>query len=167
MSPAVPILLISGAIAAIYFTTLKKVVNAAQNLRYQLTRVQWYRVDDPLVFRVWIDFANLASTEIIIQKIYLDIFLNFGTVDKPDLQRIATVNPGKSITLAANRTEERAFDVEVRLMSLGVTAFKMFRDKISGGSVNFPTSAIVKGEIQVENFSIPVETECPFDTSQI
>lgn len=169
MSPAGALLIIGGIAAVAYFSTIAKVVDAAKRLRYQLTRIQVYRLklDQPIIFRVWIEFTNLADIDIIIQRIYIDFFLNFGTADNPSLQRIATLNPDASVVIPANQAKEIAFDVQVRWVNLGATAYQMFKDKIQGGSVNFPSTAIADGEIKTEGFTIPIEYTIPFNANPI
>ena len=169
MSPAVPLLIIGGIAAVAYISTLTKVVDAAKRLRYQLTRIQIYRMklDQPIVFRVWIEFTNLANIDIIIQHIYIDFFLNFGTEKDPVTQRIATLNPNESVVIPANRSQEIAFDVQVRWVNLGATAYQMFKDKITGGSINLPTEAIADGEIKTEGFTIPISYKVPFNSTPI
>lgn len=169
MSPAVPLLIVGGVVAIAYLSTLGKVVDAAKRLRYQLTRIQIYRLklDQPIIFRVWIEFTNLANIDLIIQKIYIDFFLNFGTAENPVTQRIATLNPNQSIVIPANQSAEIAFDVQVRWVNLAATAYQFFKDKVTGGSVNFPTMAIADGEIKTEGFTIPINYEIPFESTPI
>lgn len=169
MSPAGALLLIGGIAAVAYISTLAKVVDAAKRLRSQLTRIQIYRLklDQPIIFRVWIEFTNLADIDIIIQRIYIDFFLNFGTEKDPSLQRIATLNPNASVLIPANQSKEIAFDVQVRWVNLGATAYQMFKDKITGGDINFPKTAIANGEIKTEGFTIPIEYTIPFNAEPI
>lgn len=165
MSPAVPFILLGGAALVAYLSTLKKVVNAAQRLRYQVTRVQIYRfkLDRPLVFRVWIEFTNLADIDIIIQALYIDIFLNFGTGQ----QRIATLYPQQSIVIPANQRKELPFDVEVKWVNLGATALQMLLKRVNGEETWWPTSAHVDGELKAEGFTIPINMDVPFSSQPI
>ena len=169
MSPAGALLILGGIGVVAYLSTLGKVVDAAKRLRYQLTRIQIYRLklDQPIIFRVWIEFTNLANIDIIIQHVYIDFYLNFGTEANPNLQRIATLHPDQSIIIPANRSEEIAFDVQVRWVNLAATAAQMFKDKITGGAVNFPTTAIADGEIKTEGFTIPINYTIPFNSTPI
>lgn len=165
MSPAVPFLILGGAVAIAYLSTLKKVANAAERLRYQVTRIQIYRfkLNQPLVFRVWVEFTNLADIDIIIQYLYIDIFLNFSGDTK---QRIATLYPQHSIVIPAKQRKEIAFDVEVKWVNLGAAAVDMLTQYLNGEKI-WPTSATVDGELKAENFIIPVNMEVPFNSQSI
>ena len=164
-----PLLLIGGAVAVAYATTLRNVVDAAERLRYQITRIQIYRISDPIVFRIWVQFTNLSDTDIIIQHLYADIFLNFGTVEQPNEMRVATLYPSGYIVIPANNTVEIAFDVEVRLLNLAPLAYTMLKGLIDGSNsgVKWPTSARVDGELKAENFVIPVQMSVPFNSTPI
>lgn len=166
MSPAIPFLILGGAVAIAYLSTLKKVVNAAERLRYQVTRVQIYRFkfDRPLVFRIWVEFTNLADIDIIIQALYIDVFLNFGEGGK---QRIATLYPQKPIVIPANQRAELPFDVEVKWVNLGATAFRMLQKRINGEETWWPTKATVDGELKAEGFTIPINMEVDFISEPI
>ena len=165
MSPVVPILLLGGVALVAYLSTLKKVVNAAQRLKYQVTRIQIYRfkLDQPLVFRVWVEFTNLADIDIIIQSLYIDVFLNFGD----GKTRIATLYPNHSIVIPANQRQELPFDVEVKWVNLGAAAVQMLTKRINGEETWWPQSAIVDGELKAEGFLIPINMEVPFVSTPI
>lgn len=165
MSPAIPFLILGAGVAIAYLSTLKKVVNAAERLRYQVTRIQIYRfkLNQPLVFRVWVEFTNLADIDIIIQYLYLDIFLNFGD----GKQRIATLYPNSSIVIPAKQRKEIAFDVEVKWVNLAATAVQILMKRINGEETWWPTSATVDGELKAENFVIPINMEVPFNSTPI
>ena len=169
MSPAVPLLIIGGAVAIAYLSTLKKVVNAAERLRNQVTRIQIYRIADPIVFRIWVEFTNLADTDIVVQHLYADILLNFGTETQPNELRVATLYPSGSIVIPANQRVEIPFDVEVRLISLAPAAYNILKGLIdgTGTGVKWPTSARVDGELKAENFVIPVQMTVPFNSKPI
>lgn len=166
MSPAVPFILLGGVALVAYLSTLKKVVSAAQRLRYQVTRVQIYRfkLDQPLVFRVWVEFTNLADIDIIIQALYIDVFLDFGDSGK---QRIATLYPQHSIVIPANQRKELSFDVEVKWVNLGAIALQMLLKRINGEETWWPTSATVDGELKAEGFTIPIQMDVPFNPQPI
>lgn len=164
-----PLALIAGAVAIAYASTIKKVVDAATSLRYQLTRIQIYRLKltEPIVFRVWVEFTNLEKIELIIQQIYIDFFLNFGTTEAPNLQRIATLNPNDYVIIPAYKTEEVAFDIKVKWVNLAVNAVQMFKGYLDGSGVNLPNSCLIDGVVKTENISIPVQEEIPFVSQPI
>lgn len=164
-----PLVLIGGAVAIAYASTLKKVVDAASTMRYQLTRIQIYRLKltEPIIFRVWVEFTNLEKIELIIQQIYIDLFLNFGSAEEPNLTRIATLNPNDYVIIPAYSTQELAFDIQVRWVNLAVNAYQMFKGLLDGSGVKFPNTAVVDGVVKTENISIPIEKEIPFNTTPI
>lgn len=169
MHPIVPFLLIAGVAGIAYLSTIKNVVDAAMKLRFQLTRIQIYRLklNEPIIFRVWVEFTNLDNVSIVIQQLYLDIFLNFGTAQNPDKTRIATAHPQDPLVIAAHKTEEIYLDVQVRWVNLAANAVKAFQGLITGDGVKMPTSAIVEGQIKAEHFTIPIEYEVPFVSEPI
>lgn len=160
MSPALPLLILTAGVAVAYLSSLKKVVNAAERLRYQVTRVQIYRfkLDQPIVFRVWVEFTNLADVDIVIQALYIDLFLNFGD----GKQRIATLYPQKQIVIPANQRQELPFDVEVKWVNIGASALRMLMKRINGEETWWPDKATVDGELKAEGFTIPISMEVPF-----
>lgn len=169
MSPAIPFLILGAGVAIAYLSTLKQVVNAAERLRYQVTRIQIYRfkLNQPIVFRVWVEFTNLADIDIIIQSLYIDIFLNFGETGKDKKQRIATLYPNHSIVIPANQRQEIAFDVEVKWVNLGLTVAEMLKERLNNANMWWPSSATVEGELKAENFTIPIDMEVPFNSNSI
>ena len=158
-----PFLVLAIAGGAAYITNLLRKAKAAKNLKYIFKKIQVYKLTPNLILRVWVDFTNLEKAELIVKQIYLDIYLNFGTAEKPDVQRIGTLNTNKEIVLPGLSTVARSFDIEVRYINLLGTAWKMFQDKISGGAVKFPTVATVEGQIKALGFTIPVKYEVPFE----
>lgn len=169
-NPIIPFLIIGAAVGVAYAFSIKRVVKAAKELKYQITRIQIYRfkLTSPIVFRVWVEFTNLEKTQLVIQQLYADIYLNFGTDAAPDMQRIATLNPNTQIVIPAYKTEERAFDIEVKWLNLGETALKVLQNKLIGnGSFNFPKSAKIEGRVKAEGITIPFEYTVPFNSEPI
>ena len=160
-----PLIILAAAAGAAYLVKVLRTAKAAKNLKTQLTRIQIYRfkLTEPIVFRVWVSFTNLEPSPITVKQLYLDIFLNFGTTENPDFQRIGTLNTDNvPVTIAGNSTQEKSFDVEVRWVNLGATAVKMFQGYLTGSGLKLPSEAVVKGQLKAVGFTIPIEMSVPF-----
>ncbi len=169
-NPLIPFLIIGAAVGVAYLFSIKRVVKAAKELQYVITRIQIYRfkLTSPIVFRVWVEFTNLEKTQLVIQQLFANIYLNFGTEAEPDMQLIATLNPNAQIVIPAYKTEERAFDIEVKWLSLGSTALKILQNKLMGnGQFNWPKFAKIEGRVKAEGFTIPFEYTVPFNSEPI
>lgn len=159
-----PLVLLAIAGGAALITSLIRKAKAANNLKYDLKKIQIYKLTvSDLILRVWIDFTNLENTQLVVQQIYLDIYLDFGTAEKPDIQRIGTLNTNAEIIIPALQTVSKSFDITVSYFNLLGTALQMFKSKFSGGAVNFPKKATVKGQIKALNITIPINYEVPFE----
>lgn len=162
MNPLALLAIAGGAALAV---SLIRKAKAANNLKYDLKRVQIYKLTvSDLILRVWIDFTNLEKTQLTVQQIYLDIYLDFGTAEKPDVQRIGTLSTNDAIVIPALQTVSKSFDIQVSYFNLLGTALQMFKSKFTGGAVNFPKKATVKGQIKAMNITIPVNYEVPFES---
>ena len=149
---------------ATYAVYLVRKGKAVQSLRYQLTRIQLYHFASGgnLTFRVWIDFTNLENTPLTVDKMYLDIMLNFSG----SYHRIATLNTG-NIVIPANSTVSRSFDINVPWANLGVATLKILTGFVTGGSANWPTEARIDGQIKTLGFTIPVQMDVPFSVGAL
>lgn len=167
MSPAVPILLLGGVVLFAYLGTLGSTALAAANdLKFEVSKIQIYRLklNQPLVFRIWVQFTNLSNTDIIIQHLYAEIYLDFDG----SAQRVGTLHPSGALRVPANSTVDMAFDIEVKWLNIGGVALQMFKNKITGeGPVNFPQKATIEGQIKAENISIPFDYEVDFNSNPI
>jgi len=149
-----------------YVVYLIRSAKAAQSLRYQLTRVQLYQFASGgnLVFRVWMNFTNLEPTPLTINQMYLDVFLNFGG----SLHRIGTLNTNNApITIPANSTVAQSFDITVPWANLGVATLKILSGFLTGGQANWPTEAVIDGQIKALGFTIKVNTTVPFSVGAL
>ena len=161
ISPAVPLLLLAGGVLIAYVSTIGRTAYAATRLKYEVSKIQIYRLklNQPIVFRIWVQFTNLTNTDIIIQHLYAEIYLNFNGSPV----RIGTLNPNQPLTVPANSTKDMAFDIEVKWLNLGNVAINMFSDYLLGnGTVAFPQKATVIGEVQAEHFTIPFDYTADF-----
>lgn len=161
ISPAIPLLLLAGGVLLAYVGTIGSTALAASKLKYEVSKIQIYRLklNKPIVFRIWVQFTNLTNTDIIIQHLYAEIYLNFNGSPV----RIGTLNPNQPLTVPANATKNMAFDIEVKWLNLGNVAFNMFSNYITGeGGVTFPDKATVVGEVQAEHFTIPFDYTADF-----
>lgn len=152
-----------GAAYAVY---LIKGAKAAQHLRYQLTRIQLYQFASGgnLVFRVWMNFTNLEPTPLTITQMYLDVFLNFdGT-----LHRIGTLNTNNApVVIPANSTIEQAFDISVPWANLGMATLKVLSGFLTGNRANWPTEAVIDGQIKALGYTIEINTTVPFSVGAL
>ncbi len=165
-----PLFLIAAAAGTVYLVHALRTVKAAKNLDYQLKGVQIYRLKltRPIVFRVWVNFTNLTSAPITIKQIFLNFFLNFGTAENPDFQRVGTLNTdNKELTIPGNRTVNKSFDIEVPWLNLGAVAVSMFQGYLTGQGLKLPNTCKVEGQIKALGFSIPVNYEIPFSATPI
>lgn len=166
ISPAVPLLLIAGGVLLAYVGTIGSTALAASKLKYEVSKIQIYRLklNKPIVFRIWVQFTNLTNTNIVIQHLYAEIYLNFN--GSPI--RIGTLNPNQPLTVPANSTKDMAFDIEVKWLSLGNVAYNMFSNYLTGeGGVTFPDKANITGEVKAEHFRIPFDYMVDFDSTPI
>lgn len=151
---------------AAYVVYLIRSAKAAQSLRYQLTRVQLYQFASGgnLVFRVWMNFTNLEPTPLTINQMYLDVFLNFDG----SLHRIGTLNTNNApITIPGNSTVEQSFDIAVPWANLGVATLKILSGFLTGNGANWPTEAVIDGQIKALGFTIKVNTTVPFSVGAL
>lgn len=149
-----------------YVVYLIRSAKAAQSLRYQLTRVQLYQFASGgnLVFRVWMNFTNLEPTPLTINQMYLDVFLNFDG----SLHRIGTLNTNNApITIPGNSTVEQSFDIAVPWANLGVATLKILSGFLTGNGANWPTEAVIDGQIKALGFTIKVNTTVPFSVGAL
>ena len=149
-----------------YVVYLIRSAKAAQSLRYQLTRVQLYQFASGgnLVFRVWINFTNLEPTPLTINQMYLDVFLNFDG----SLHRIGTLNTNNApITIPGNSTVVQSFDIAVPWANLGVATLKILSGFLTGNGANWPTEAVIDGQIKALGFTIKVNTTVPFSVGAL
>lgn len=161
ISPAVPILLLMGGVLIAYVSTVGHTAYAASQLKYEVSKIQIYRLklNQPIVFRIWVQFTNLTNTDIVVQHLYAEIYLNFNGSPV----RIGTLNPNQPLTVPANSTKDMAFDIEVKWLALGNVAFNMFSNYLNGeGGVTFPDKATIVGEVQAEYFTIPFDYTADF-----
>ena len=152
--------------AAIYAVYLVRKAKAAESLRYQLTRIQLYQFASGgnLVFRVWMRFTNLENTPLVVNQMYLDIFLNFGG----SLHRIATLDTNNTpITIPGNSSVDIPFDINVPWANLGVATAKILAGFLTGGGANWPTEAKVEGQIKTMGFTIKIDTTVPFSADAL
>lgn len=162
-----PLFIILLAAGTAYAVSLLQTAKAAKSLRYGLSRIQLYQFASggALTFRVWITFTNLTNAALTVQQIYLDAYLTFSGMR----HRMATLNTG-SITIPANATVERSFDIRVPWANLGVATIAILTGFLNGGRANWPTEATVEGQIKAKGISIPVNETVPFsfggDTAQ-
>lgn len=166
ISPIVPILLLAGGVAIAYASAVGRTAYAATQLKYEVSKVQIYRLklNQPIVFRVWVQFTNLTNTDIVVQHLYAELYLTFN--GSPT--RIGTLNPNQPLRVPANSTKDMAFDIEVKWLNIGVVAYNMFFDYLTGnGSINMPGTAQIVGEVQAEHFTIPYDYEVPFVSTPI
>lgn len=166
ISPAIPLLLLAGGVFVAYAATVGSTAYAATQLKYEVSKVQIYRLklNQPIVFRVWVQFTNLTNTDIVIQHLYAEIYLTFN--GSPT--RIGTLNPNEPLLVPANSTVDMPFDISVKWLNVGVVAYEMFYDYLTGnGAVNMPQTAQVRGEIQAEYFTIPFDYEAPFQSTPV
>ena len=166
ISPAVPLLLLAGGVLLAYVGTIGRTALAATQLKYEVSKIQIYRLklNQPIVFRIWVQFTNLTNTDIVIQHLYAEIYLNFN--GSP--QRVGTLNPNSPLLVPANATKNMAFDIEVKWLNLAGVAYNMLFDYVTGnGAVNFPEKATVTGEVQAEHFTIPFDYVVDFDSTPI
>lgn len=167
MSPALPIMLLTGVVLFAYLGTLGSTALAATNdLKFEVSKIQIYRLklNQPIVFRIWVQFVNLSNTDIIIQHLYAEIYLDFDGTP----QRIGTLHPSGAMRVPANSTVDMAFDIEVKWLNVAGVALQMFKDKVTGqGQVNFPDKATIEGQIKAENISIPFNYVVDFSAEPI
>lgn len=152
-----------GAAYAVY---LIRGAKAAQHLRYQLTRIQLYQFASGgnMVFRVWMNFTNLEPAPLTITQMYLDVFLNFDGSQ----HRIGTLNTNNApIVIPGNSTVEQSFDISVPWANLGVATLKILSGFLTGGQANWPTEAIIDGQIKAMGFTINVNTTVPFSVGAL
>lgn len=160
-SPAVPLLLLTGGVLIAYLASIGSTVRAASLLKYEVSKIQIYRLklNQPIVFRIWVQFTNLTNTDIVVQHLYAELYLNFNGTE----QRIGTLNPNQPLTVPANSTKDMAFDIEVKWLNMAGLAYQMFFDYLTGsGTVNFPDKAHIIGEVQAEYFTIPFDYNVDF-----
>lgn len=166
ISPVIPLLLLAGGVLVAYTSAIGRTAYAATQLKYEVSKIQIYRLklNQPIVFRIWVQFTNLTNTDIVVQHLYAEIYLNFNGSPV----RIGTLNPNQPLTVPANQTKDMAFDIEVKWLNLGNVAINMFSSYITGGNtINLPDKATVVGEVQAEFFTIPFEYEAPFNSTPI
>lgn len=161
-------LFITTAILALgaYGVYVLRTAKAAQSLRYQLQKIQIYKVASggSITFRVWVSFTNLESKDLTINQMYLDIFLNFNGTR----HRIATLNTDNNpIVIPGNSTVERYFDVVVPWANFGVATAAILIGLLQNGSANWPTEAQVEGQIKSVGFTIPINISVPFSAAAL
>ena len=155
-----PLILVALAGIVYFAWNAGKTAVAVKFLRYDLKKVQIYRLKltQPIVVRVFVDFVNLEDVVLTVQQINLDIFLNFANNESQQLATIIQQN----FTIPANSSVSKYFDVEIRWAKLGGTLLKVLQGLITGGGVNTPTAATVKGYIRAKNITVPIEKNVPF-----
>lgn len=161
-------LLITTAIlaAGAYGVYLLRTAKAAQSLRYQLQKIQIYKLASggSITFRVWMSFTNLEGKDLTVNQMYLDVFLDFNGTR----HRIATLNTDNTpIIIPANSTVERYFDITVPWANLGVATAAILIGLIQNGSANWPSQAQVEGQIKAAGFTIPVNITVPFSADAL
>ena len=165
-----PLFIIAAGVGTALILRLIRTAKAAKNLKYQLRRIQIYRfrTSEPIVFRVFVDFTNLEPTPITVKQLYLDIFLNFGTAENHNFQRIGTLNTDNiPVTIPANQTVSKSFDVSVPWVNLGAAAVKILMGFATTGRASWPTEAKVEGQLKAVGFTIPVSVTVPFDSNNV
>jgi hypothetical protein len=99
-----------------------------------------------------------------VTQMYLDVFLNFGG----SLHRVGTLNTNNApITIPANSTVAQSFDITVPWTNLGVATLKILSGFLTGGHANWPTEAVIDGQIKALGFTIKVNTTVPFSVGAL
>ena len=157
-----PLFLIGVAAGTAYLVHVLRSAKAAKNLKYQLERIQIYRLTwSEIVLRVFASFTNLEAATLKINQIYLDIFLNIDG----SKHRIGTLNTNNiPISLPGYATVQRSFDITIPMQNLGIGIVKILQGYLTSGSLSLPDKATVEGQIKTLGFTIPVNIEVPFST---
>lgn len=159
-----PLFIIAVAAGTAYLVHLLRTAKSANSLRYHLQRIQIYRfkLSEPIVFRVWIEFVNLENAPINVNQLYLDIYLNISG----SKHRIGTLNAA-NISIPSNQTIEKSFDISVPWKNLGVGLLSILTNFATTRQWNFPDKAIVEGQLKASGLSIPINVEVPFNSTPI